>query len=197
MAVQRLDSVEQATEAGSAVELGAALAVVLDLDQRETTGAKDANRRLARTRVLHDVRQCLGGYVVSSCLDRLGQAFSQPHVEGDRQRCPGREHFERRLEGPVRRQLRLELFSFAIGSSFFPYYARMHRQWPLPVPVTAPTGYAAFPREILRPPRSLAERAYTDIRRWTVMPRGGHFAAMEQPDALAHEIREFFRPLRA
>jgi pimeloyl-ACP methyl ester carboxylesterase len=87
-------------------------------------------------------------------------------------------------------------FTGAIGSSFFPYYARMHRSWPLPGPVTAPTGYAQFPAEILRPPKSLAARAYTDIRRWTVMPRGGHFAALEQPDALAHEIREFFRPLR-
>jgi microsomal epoxide hydrolase len=73
----------------------------------------------------------------------------------------------------------------------------MHRQWPLPGPVTAPTGYAAFPREILRPPRSLAARAYSDIRRWTVMKKGGHFAAMEQPEALAHEMREFFRPLRS
>jgi microsomal epoxide hydrolase len=88
-------------------------------------------------------------------------------------------------------------FTGAIGSSFFPYYARLHRAWPLPVPVTAPTGYADFPKEILRPPRSLAQRAYTDIRRWTVMPRGGHFAAMEQPDMLAHDIREFFRPLRS
>ena len=51
--------------------------------------------------------------------------------------------------------------------------------------------------EILRPPRSLAGRAYNDIRRWTVMSRGGHFAAMEQPDALAYEVREFFRPLRS
>ena len=59
-----------------------------------------------------------------------------------------------------------------------------------------PTGYAEFPREILRPPRSLAQRTYTDIRRWSVMPKGGHFAAMEQPEALAHEIREHFRPLR-
>jgi pimeloyl-ACP methyl ester carboxylesterase len=41
-----------------------------------------------------------------------------------------------------------------------------------------------------------AERTYTDIRRWTVMPRGGHFAAMEQPAALADDIRAFFRPLR-
>ena len=60
-----------------------------------------------------------------------------------------------------------------------------------------PTGYSEFPREILRPPRSLAERVYTDIRRWSFMPRSGHFAAMEQPEALAHELREFFRPLRA
>jgi microsomal epoxide hydrolase len=57
-------------------------------------------------------------------------------------------------------------------------------------------GYAAFPAEILRPPRSLAERSYSDIRRWSVTPRGGHFAALEQPEALAEEVREFFRPLR-
>jgi microsomal epoxide hydrolase len=62
--------------------------------------------------------------------------------------------------------------------------------------VAVPTGYCAFPKEILRPPRSLAERTYSDIRRWSVMRRGGHFAAMEQPDALADEIRAFFRPLR-
>jgi microsomal epoxide hydrolase len=62
--------------------------------------------------------------------------------------------------------------------------------------VTAPTGYCEFPREILRPPRSVAERTFGNIRRWSVMERGGHFAAMEQPDALAREIRAFFRPLR-
>jgi pimeloyl-ACP methyl ester carboxylesterase len=43
----------------------------------------------------------------------------------------------------------------------------------------------------------MAERVFADIRRWTVMAKGGHFAAMEQPDALAEEIRAFFRPLRA
>lgn len=86
----------------------------------------------------------------------------------------------------------------AIGSSFWPYYARMHGPWPIPpgATVDVPTGYAEFPKEILRPPRSLASRTYTDIRRWTVMERGGHFAALEQPQALAREIREFFRPLR-
>ena len=88
--------------------------------------------------------------------------------------------------------------SGAIGSSFWPYYARMHGPWPIPkgATVSVPTGYVEFPREILRPPRSVAQRVYTDIRRWTVMPKGGHFAALEQPEALAHEVREFFRPLR-
>jgi microsomal epoxide hydrolase len=89
-------------------------------------------------------------------------------------------------------------FTGAIGSSFFPYYFRMHRPWPIPDggTIAVPTGYAEFPHEILRAPRSLAARTYTDIRRWTVMQRGGHFAAMEQPEALATEVQAFFRPLR-
>ena len=89
-------------------------------------------------------------------------------------------------------------FTAAIGSSFYPYYFRMHRGWPVSPeqPATAPTGYAEFPKEMLHPPRSIAEKTFTDIRRWTVMPRGGHFAAMEQPDALAEDVRAFFRPLR-
>jgi pimeloyl-ACP methyl ester carboxylesterase len=89
-------------------------------------------------------------------------------------------------------------FTGAIGASFWPYYARMHGKWPIPEDgsLRVPTGYCEFPREILSPPRSLAERSFPDIRRWTEMPRGGHFAAMEQPQALAEEIRAFFRPLR-
>jgi pimeloyl-ACP methyl ester carboxylesterase len=88
-------------------------------------------------------------------------------------------------------------FTGAIGSSFWPYYARRHGPWPIADRgVGVPMGYAEFPREILHPPRSVAETMYTDIRRWTKMPAGGHFAAMEQPEALAREIVEFFRPLR-
>jgi microsomal epoxide hydrolase len=88
-------------------------------------------------------------------------------------------------------------FTGAIGSTFWPYYARMHGPWPIPERgVTVPMGYAHFPREILNPPRSVAERMFTDIRRWTEMPRGGHFAALEQPELLASDVVEFFRPLR-
>lgn len=86
----------------------------------------------------------------------------------------------------------------AIGSSFWPYYARHRGDWPVPdgALIDVPFGYAAFPHEIRRPPRSVASRTYTDIRRWTEMPKGGHFAAMEQPEALAAEIHAFFRGLR-
>lgn len=89
-------------------------------------------------------------------------------------------------------------FTGAIGSSFWPYYARMHGPWPIPAggTVDVPTGYCAFPKEIIRPPRSVASQMFTNIQRWTDMPRGGHFAAMEQPAALAGEIQAFFRPLR-
>jgi pimeloyl-ACP methyl ester carboxylesterase len=61
--------------------------------------------------------------------------------------------------------------------------------------VQVPVAVAVFPKEIAMPPRALAERGY-NILRWTLMPRGGHFAAMEQPSLLAQDIREFFRSLR-
>lgn len=62
--------------------------------------------------------------------------------------------------------------------------------------VTPPLGVALFPRELPTPPRSWAERVF-NVRQWTPMPRGGHFAALEQPGFLAEDIRAFFRPLRA
>lgn len=61
--------------------------------------------------------------------------------------------------------------------------------------IRPPLGMAHFPRELPTPPRSWAERAF-DVTRWSEMAAGGHFAALEQPDALAREIRAFFRPLR-
>jgi microsomal epoxide hydrolase len=87
----------------------------------------------------------------------------------------------------------------AVGSSFWPYYARMHGPWPIPegATISVPTGYVEFPKEILRPPRSVAQSMYANIQRWTKMQKGGHFAALEQPEALAADVREFFRPLRA
>lgn len=61
--------------------------------------------------------------------------------------------------------------------------------------VTAPLGVALFPRELPMPPRSWVERVF-NVQRWTRMPRGGHFAALEQPQLLTEDIRAFFRPIR-
>ncbi len=90
-------------------------------------------------------------------------------------------------------------FTGAIGSSFWPYYARIHGDNAIPAgrTVDVPVGYAAFPHEIRRPPRSIARQYYTDIRRWTPMAKGGHFAALEQPAALADDVAAFFGGLRA
>jgi pimeloyl-ACP methyl ester carboxylesterase len=60
----------------------------------------------------------------------------------------------------------------------------------------APTGIAIFPREIGRPIRRFAERDNTNIVHWSEFDRGGHFAAMEEPDLLIADMREFFRGLR-
>jgi pimeloyl-ACP methyl ester carboxylesterase len=61
--------------------------------------------------------------------------------------------------------------------------------------VNVPCGVARFPKEAPFPPRDWVERCY-DVRRWTEMPSGGHFAAMEEPELLTEDIRAFFRPLR-
>jgi len=61
--------------------------------------------------------------------------------------------------------------------------------------VTVPTAFAAFPVEIGHPPREWVERAY-NLQHWTQMPKGGHFAAQEEPELLAADIREFFRSVR-
>jgi pimeloyl-ACP methyl ester carboxylesterase len=60
---------------------------------------------------------------------------------------------------------------------------------------SVPAGFAIFPKDISQPPRQWAERFF-NVQRWTEMPAGGHFAAMEEPDRLVADIRAFFRPLR-
>jgi pimeloyl-ACP methyl ester carboxylesterase len=82
----------------------------------------------------------------------------------------------------------------SINSSTRLYYEVRHSPFRLGPGerVEAPTGIALFPGELIKPPRAYAEKAY-NIQRWTPMPRGGHFAAMEEPALLADEIRAFFR----
>ena len=89
-------------------------------------------------------------------------------------------------------------FSGAIGSSFWPYYARNRRPWFVPAgeKIEVPVGYCEFPKEMLRPERKLAEKTYIDIKRWSKMRQGGHFAALENSEVLAKEMFIFFNLLK-
>lgn len=84
-----------------------------------------------------------------------------------------------------------------IGSSFRIYYEG--KKAPLQFGegdfVRPPCAIARFPKEIVFPPRSWVERGY-NVQRWTEMPRGGHFAAAEEPELLAEDIRAFLRGFR-
>jgi pimeloyl-ACP methyl ester carboxylesterase len=83
-----------------------------------------------------------------------------------------------------------------INSSFRVYYETQHNP-----PehsgehIRVPTGVAIFPKDLVPAPREFAERFF-EVQRWTEMPRGGHFAAMEEPELLVEDVRAFFRPLR-
>ena len=84
-----------------------------------------------------------------------------------------------------------------INSSTRIYYETQQTIWELKQDemIRVPTGVAVFPKELSHPPREWAERSY-NLQRWTQMPRGGHFAALEEPNLLVEDIRAFFRPLR-
>ena len=85
----------------------------------------------------------------------------------------------------------------SIGSSTKLYYETLRKPWDLKEgeKIEVPCGIAVFPAEISVPPREWAERSY-NVQQWTVMPAGGHFAALEEPDRLVEDVRNFFRPLR-
>ena len=87
-------------------------------------------------------------------------------------------------------------FTATAGSSARMYYEVMHAGAAgITDPLDTPIGVANFPKEILQAPRRWMEDPY-NIVHWTDMSEGGHFAAMEEPEALAQDIREFFRRFR-
>ena len=65
-----------------------------------------------------------------------------------------------------------------------------------PPPVTLPVGYTTFPGEIFRAPRSWVEKGYPTLTYFHEADRGGHFAAWEEPELFATEVRAAFRSLR-
>ena len=87
-------------------------------------------------------------------------------------------------------------FTQTITSSTRIYYENSKSPVQKPIEyIDVPTGAAIFPAEIFITPKAWAEAAY-DLRHWTVMPRGGHFAALEQPQLYIDDLYTFFRLLR-
>jgi microsomal epoxide hydrolase len=93
----------------------------------------------------------------------------------------------------------------SIGPSFLPYFDYANagaltwikegiKGWTGSSKV--PAAFALFPKDISQPPREWAERFF-NVQRWTTMPRGGHFAAMEEPELLAEDLRAWFRAFRS
>ena len=62
--------------------------------------------------------------------------------------------------------------------------------------IDVPTACADFPKEIIWAPRAYVAARYNLVR-WTEMPKGGHFAAFEQPQLFVDDVRAFFREIRA
>jgi pimeloyl-ACP methyl ester carboxylesterase len=92
-------------------------------------------------------------------------------------------------------QASLYWFTNTISTSFRPYYEHGRQLRPTLDQVSVPTAIALFPADLSQPPRSWAERIY-NVTRYTTLPRGGHFAAHEEPELLARDLTEFFGPLR-
>lgn len=92
-------------------------------------------------------------------------------------------------------QASLYWFTNTISTSFRPYYEYGRSLTKRVNRVDVPTAVAVFPADLSQPPRSWAERTY-NVTRYTCLPRGGNFAAHEEPGLLADDVTEFFRTLR-
>ncbi|RFU41736.1 epoxide hydrolase [Actinomadura logoneensis] len=92
-------------------------------------------------------------------------------------------------------------FTGTIGSSAHFYYegaaaVAQAASGVVPPPVPAPVGVAVFPHDIFLPVRRFADRDLPSLTHWTEFDSGGHFAALERPDALVDDVRAFFRTVR-
>jgi pimeloyl-ACP methyl ester carboxylesterase len=130
---------------------------------------------------LNDSPAGLAGWIVEKF-----RAWSD--CEGDVERCYTKDE--------LLTNIMLYWVTQSIRSSFG-YYRDMTPKIQPGQYIEVPAGFARFPRDIpgIDPPRELAER-HLRIARWTQMPRGGHFAALEEPDLLVEDLRAFCRPFR-
>ena len=92
-------------------------------------------------------------------------------------------------------KIMIYLVTGTFGTAAWLYRGVLDEQVPPGARVEKPVAIANFPGELSRFPRSTVEKSYNVVR-WTELPRGGHFAAMEQPALFVDELREYVRSLR-
>jgi len=88
------------------------------------------------------------------------------------------------------------------GSSAQLYYETTHLEadfyntWCGPWPLAMPVGVAVFPKDAVRPIRRFADKILPTLTHWTEFERGGHFAALAEPELLVGDVRKFARSLQ-
>jgi hypothetical protein len=111
-----------------------------------------------------------------------------------------RRVFEGKIEGLTRDDV-LDNITIAWLTNTGISGARLYRENKLPffatMGVKIPVAVSAFPDELYQLPRSWAERAYPNLIHYNKLPKGGHFAAWEQPMYLVDELRAGFKTLRS
>ena len=120
----------------------------------------------------------------------LGRRRAWSDCDGDLDRSYSREFLATTLS--------IYWFTQTIGTSMRFYYENFRTPWQprhdRKPKVEVPTAFAQFPRDVMPLPRAVLER-HSNLARWTLMERGGHFAPSEAPDLLVADVRAFFRDL--
>ena len=146
----------------------------------------DLNERLARTRFPDEIPGADWSYGTSrGYLESLVRYWRDGFDWRAQERALNRfEQFTTQIDGITLHFIRI-------------YYETAHSTTaPAARRIETPTACADFPKEPIWSPRKWMERRY-NITRWTEMPRGGHFAAFEQPALFVDDVRAFFRGLRS
>jgi pimeloyl-ACP methyl ester carboxylesterase len=121
----------------------------------------------------------------------LGRRRAWSDCDGDLDRAYSRDFLATTLS--------IYWFTGTIGTSMRFYLENFSRLWEprhdRKPAIEVPTAFAQFPRDVLPLPRAVLER-HSNLARWTLMERGGHFAPSEAPDLLVADVREFLRDHR-
>lgn len=170
-------------------------ATPLELQQRAAREAYMANER-AYQQIQGTKPQSLGYALNDSPIGLAAWIAEKFHGWSDLRPEVGNDLSQRIDPDVMLTNISLYWFTGSITSSMRIYYENRNvpPQRPLGF-IDVPTGIAKFPAEIVSTPRGWAEQSYRLVH-WTEMPRGGHFAALEEPAALLEDIRRFFRIVR-